>query len=89
MKENARTALLREAESLVNGPRNDTYGPPKDDFARTAKLWAGYLGVDIEAHDVAALMILLKISRLRISPDHRDSWTDAAGYAACGWDCVA
>ena len=89
MKDNARTRLLRDAEALVNGPRNDTYGPPREDFARTARMWSGYLGVPITAADVACLMILLKVSRLRATPDHQDSWVDAAGYAAAGWDCVA
>lgn len=85
---NARSRLLRDAEQLVNGPRNDTYGPPSEDFARTARLWSGYLGVEVTAADVACLMILLKVSRLRATPNHQDSWTDAAGYAAAGWDCV-
>lgn len=85
---NARTKLLRDAEQLVNGPRNDTYGPPSEDFARTARLWQGYLGVPVTAADVACLMILLKVSRLRATPDHEDSWVDIAGYSACGFDTV-
>lgn len=34
-------------------------------------------------------MILLKVSRLTWTPDKEDTWADIAGYAACGWDCVA
>ena len=51
-------------------------------------MWSAYLGVDIEQHDVAAMMALLKVSRIRWSPTKRDHWQDLAGYAACGWDCV-
>ena len=109
---NQRTRLLREAEGLVNGDRNRSYGEPGSDFARTASLWGTYLNgvVDnylghtegpftrdevldivshlIEPHDVAWMMVLLKISRSTASPYKRDHYADAAGYVACGWDCV-
>ena len=39
--------------------------------------------------DVAIMMSLLKISRLAWAPGKEDTWTDLAGYAACGWHCVA
>lgn len=42
----------------------------------------------LDPHDVAIMMEQLKISRLAWSPRKRDHWTDTAGYAACGWDCV-
>jgi hypothetical protein len=51
-------------------------------------MWAAYLGVPIAPHDVAAMMAMLKLSRIRWSPGKRDSWVDLAGYAACGWDCA-
>ena len=85
----ARREMLDEAAELVDGDRNNQYGDPRQDFQRTATMWSAYLGVDIAPHDVAALMSLLKISRIRWSPDKRDSWVDLAGYAACGWDCAA
>lgn len=90
--ENARTRALRTAEELVNGDRNNQYGDPIEDFRRTAQLWNAYLGLEKEdtllPHDVAALMSLLKLSRIRWSPEKEDSWIDLAGYAACGLDCV-
>ncbi len=42
----------------------------------------------IEPHDVAVLVLLLKVARLINSPEHMDNWTDIAGYAACGWEAV-
>lgn len=39
--------------------------------------------------DVAIMMAQLKMSRLSWSPHKYDHWVDLAGYAACGWDCVA
>ena len=87
---NARTHMLHEAERLVNGDRNNQYGPPDQDFQRTADLWTIYLDGKriIEAHDVAVMMALLKISRLSWKPNHPDSWIDLAGYAACGYDII-
>ncbi len=91
---NTRSAVLAEADRLVNGERNVDYGDPIADFARTADFWTTYLSSvrglasPLEAHDVAVLMALLKISRIAWSPDKEDHWVDLAGYAACGADCV-
>jgi hypothetical protein len=93
---NYRSYALRTAEQHVNGARNVDYGDPISDFRTTATLWAEYLrrvierrdGVDLQPHDVAAMMMLLKISRLSWSPEVDDHWIDAAGYAACGLDCT-
>ena len=84
-----RADMLREASLLVNGDRNAQYGDPRQDFQRTATMWSAYLGAKVEPHDVAAMMAILKVSRIRWSPQKRDSWVDLAGYAACGWDCAA
>lgn len=48
----------------------------------------GILDSLLDPHDVAIMMMQLKHSRLAWSPEKRDHWVDAAGYAACGWDCV-
>lgn len=101
---NKRSQILTQAETLVNGDRNRQYGDPKSDFRKIAALWEVYLNgtherhmeeglpadyISIQPHDVAVLMILLKVSRLSWSPEKEDSWADAAGYVACGWDCAA
>ena len=92
----ARTAVLQEADALVNGDRNAQYGNPNQDFARTAAFWNTYLeGVQertgsktIQAHDVGQMMTLLKISRSTVSPGKADHYIDAAGYQACAYDCA-
>lgn len=83
-----RTDILHQAEQAINGDRNNQYGPPSQDFQRTAELWTAYLDgkTCIEAHDVAVMMILLKASRIRWSPEKQDHWVDMAGYAACGYE---
>ena len=87
---NARQQLLHDAEKLITGDRNNAYGPPTQDFDRTAIMWTAYLDGKriLDAHDVAAMMILLKLSRISWQADNRDSWTDIAGYSACGYECV-
>jgi hypothetical protein len=96
MAETERQKLLQDSINLVNGERNVDYGDPFDDFQTTAMFWQTYLervmakkqALFLEAHDVAVMMTLLKVSRLSWSPNKRDHWLDIAGYSACGWDCV-
>lgn len=91
-----REVLLRDAASLVIGDRNQDYGDPYDDFTLTSELWEAYLSrvfdkrgeICVEPHDVAVMMVLLKVSRLSWTPSKKDHWLDLAGYAACGWDCT-
>ena len=85
---NKHKSVLIEAESLVHGDRNDTYGHPLDDFTCTAAMWTALLqhrgllkpGAEINAEDVGPMMIALKLSRQANTPK-RDNMTDAAGYA--------
>ena len=81
-----RQRVLKEAEKCVCGKRENEYGVPEDSFEMIGKLWTVYLdyATKIDAHDVAAMMALLKIARIAKSPDHMDSWCDLAGYASCG-----
>ena len=60
--------------------RGETYGDPKPNMERTAALWSAYLGHQITAHDVAMLMVLVKVSRAKVSV-HDDNYLDIAGYA--------
>lgn len=78
--------ILLEALELTSGDRQASYGPPDQDFARTARMWSALKGVDFTATEVAMFMILLKLSR-ETHMRKRDNWTDLAGYARCGWIC--
>lgn len=84
-----RRTVLNEAANVVTGAREETYGGPEQSFGTIADLWSVYLGRAVAPHDVAALLALLKLARLKHSGgQHRDSWVDLAGYAACGAECV-
>jgi hypothetical protein len=85
-----RKQILDEAEKNVNGQRTQDYGSPEDSFSNISLLWNAYLGLAnaITAPDVAIMMNLLKVARIKATPNHRDSWVDMAGYAACGAECA-
>lgn len=76
-KELLETALKATTE------RGQEYGKPEDNFAVIARLWRIYLGVPVNAHDVAMMMILFKVARAKSNPTHIDNLVDIAGYAAC------
>src|SRR5579875_3635144 len=79
------TPVDDEAWRLVYGDRGQSYGNPTGDFGRTAQMWTALLDnkVEVNALDVAKLMVSLKLSRLVHKPTHRDSIIDIVGYALC------
>ena len=80
-----RIELLDLANECVCGDRNLQYGEPEDNFSDIAKLWSSYLDINIGPEDVAIMMCLFKIARLKSSCyESKDSWVDLIGYAACG-----
>ena len=79
-----RKTILETAKRYVCNDRNNQYGAPEDSFKAIADLWAGYLGTEISAKDVAAMMVLFKMARVRTGAGKADNWIDAAGYCACG-----
>ncbi len=80
-----RQDILAAAAHCVCGQREQDYGAPEDNFDRIARLWNAYLGDSVtDAHDVAMMMALLKIARIRTGRRTQDSYIDLAGYAACG-----
>ena len=81
-----REVLLEKACAAVVRGREETYGAPESSFGLIADFWSAYLEVAVKPADVAAMMGLLKIARLRNDPAHEDSWTDLAGYAANGYE---
>ena len=89
-----RKELLDKAIEIIEGARQEHYGSPEDNFARIAEYWQMYLrqtqhpGIVLAPHDVATMMILMKVARLAADYLHDDSWLDIAGYAACGSECA-
>lgn len=87
-----RQEILDKAIDCVSGQRVTDYGKPEDNFERIAKLWNAYLYSPLtnlldapllSAKDVAIMMALLKIARIKGGNGAEDSFVDLAGYAAC------
>lgn len=83
-----RVEILEEAKNQVNGSRVEDYGKPEDNFLVIADFWGTYKGVDFTPKDVAVMMALMKIARIR-SDTKSDSYVDLAGYAACAGEIAA
>ena len=88
-----RSDILDEAKKCVCGQREQDYGSPENNFNTIARLWNDYLAEDhngvtvnkiIDAKDVAMMMALMKIARIKSGGGTGDSFVDLAGYAACG-----
>lgn len=77
------TACLERAKDIISGKRN-THGMPENSFKAIGGLWSEYLGIDISPHDVAIMMVLFKIGRIKSGKVeyNADNYIDACGYAA-------
>lgn len=77
-----REEILEQAKICVCGHRQSDYGTPEDNFNRIGKLWSAYMDIEFTAKDVAIMMALLKVARIKAG-NSIDSSIDLAGYAAC------
>ena len=79
-----RAEILERAKACVTGSREQDYGAPEDNFKIIAEFWSAYTGCEIKSKDVAAMLALMKIARIKSGNAKEDNWIDLAGYAACG-----
>lgn len=77
-----RAEILEQARKCVCGEREREYGRPENNFALIGKLWEAYTGMRYSAKDVAMMLALLKVARIKTGVKG-DSFVDLAGYAAC------
>lgn len=81
-----REEIVQKMCECIFKDRQNTYGKPEDNFQTIADFWNIYLGIrddtfKLSKQDVANMMLLLKVARMRSSPEHLDNYVDAAGYA--------
>ena len=92
MNDDEEKDILLEAYEVTTGDRQNQYGPPDQDFRRTAEMLNALFGDMLKEGEafkpfhIAQIMILLKMSR-QLHQRKRDNWLDAAGYARCGQLC--
>lgn len=72
--------ILQEAANLVEGERNEQHGAREKCHAEIAKLWTWWCGFRVDAHDVAIMMSLLKVARIKTGGYVRDAYLDGCGY---------
>jgi len=83
-----KTSVLEEAQSIIYGDREKTYGHPAKNLKTIANMWNAYMNnmddgnFNVTAKDVAAMMMLVKVARFANDPSHRDNLVDVCGYAA-------
>lgn len=82
--------ILDAAQTAISQTRDKEYGDAASNFAAIANAWNAVRGDDytFRVEDVAEFMIVVKLCRLRHSPNHLDSWMDIAGYAALGGELM-
>ena len=79
-----RTDILRTAQQYITQDRASTHGEAENNFNVIAELWSCYLNVPITEDDFSAMMILMKLGRIKGNPTHADNWIDICGYSAIG-----
>ncbi len=79
---------MKEALKILKGPREKEYGNKKENHDNIAKLWSAYLNINLTAHDVALMMLLLKVARTKSPNPTRDTYIDMVGYSAIAGEVV-
>lgn len=79
-----RKQILENAIQTVCQDRRDKHGQIGDNFGLIADLWSAYIGASVTAVDVAMMMGMLKMARIKTGKYTQDNFVDLAGYAACG-----
>ena len=80
-----RSNVLDTAKQYVTKDREATHGDMENNFEAIAMLWEQYFNCEwsFSPTDVAMMMALLKIARLKSNKDNPDNYIDACGYMAC------
>lgn len=84
-----RAEILATATQYVTKDRAATHGDAERNFETIARYWTTHLGVKVTATDVAVMMALLKLARVKSSPANPDNWIDGCGYLACGGELAS
>ena len=77
----SRTELLDECARILTD-RGSIYGSSQSNHERISELWSAYYGNYISPMQVSLMQLLVKVSRLAETANHKDSIKDIIGYAA-------
>jgi hypothetical protein len=86
-KKSAREEMLLEVARIISGQRDEQYGGPEDNFEKIARIWTVLFDRKFSREDIAMAMVGVKMARYAAGAGFQpDTWTDIAGYAACGYE---
>jgi hypothetical protein len=71
---------LENAYRLIEGDRHVQHGKAEKCHDAIADLWTWWTGFKIDRHDVAMMMALLKIARMKTGAYNSDTFDDSLGY---------
>lgn len=64
---------------VIDG-RMDVYGDPVDGMIRTAQIWSGILGTEVQPAQVPLMLMGYKLMRTSVCPEYSDNSDDVEGY---------
>ena len=71
--------ITNEALKLLSA-RGAVYGTVRENHERIARIANEITGKALLAHDIAMILLAVKLSRIAQSPDYLDSYVDAINY---------
>lgn len=84
-----RSKILDTAKEYVTNDRAATHGDARRNFGLIAAYWSAHLNANVSASDVAVMMTLLKLARLKSNVGNLDNWIDGCGFLALGGEIAA
>ncbi len=81
--EEVREQFLNEVGSMINENPLKKFGH-KGDVYIIRSLWMDFCGREFTLRQVAAMLALVELARLKLDPANTDIWKDLAAHAALG-----
>ena len=89
---NGRATCLEKAKRKAVGYKDNNNSRPENNLEQIAIYWRAFIknqfGLDLKitSEHVALMMELMKIARIQGGHSVEDSYVDACGYLACGYE---
>ena len=77
-----RSEILDTAKAYITVDRAATHGDAERNFSLIATYWSAHLDCAVTATDVALMMCLFKVARIKSNQGNLDSFHDLCGYGA-------
>tara|TARA_R110001606_G_scaffold156976_2_gene299847 strand:- start:132 stop:515 length:384 start_codon:yes stop_codon:yes gene_type:complete len=91
MTKYTRSEILDTAKEYVTKDRASDHGDMEDNFTTISEYWSLHLDYYVSPSDVAVMMTLLKLARIKSNPNSGsgDNWIDGCGYLSLGAELSA